>query len=283
MTESMELAWDLVRRHPRSAARILEELPAADVASFLAATPATLASEALSKMTPPAAARVVAPLDSAVAATVLRDTAANVTASILRNLDETQRTQILDRMPARVGRAVRSILRHAEDTIGAWIDPQALVLPDDVTVDAAVQRVRESRNRRSVRLYVIDRNQRLRGSLDMRDLFCADRGMPVSALTRRLTRTLAAQTRLTAVLDHPDWNDEDELPIAGSDGTFLGVLRHVDLIRAVRTRFPETATSGFGDVAIEITADVWEGMSRFLETIAAVAAPAPRGPREERP
>lgn len=274
MTESLELAWEMVRRHPRTAARTLEELPASHVAAFLKETPAQLGALVLSRMTLPSAARVVQPLETEDAAGVLRGAPSPVAAGVVRHLGEPRRSQILDRLPPKTARACGLLLDHPEDTVGGWMEPRVHVLPHDVTVDGAIRRLQEADERKSARLYVVDRSHRLKGTLDMWDLVNSGRGTDVSSLMERGPRTLSARTRLTAVYDHPAWNDLNELPIIAADGSFLGVLRHAELTRALRAQFPETGGAGFDDVALELTSDVWRGLWDFLETMAGMARPS---------
>lgn len=280
MPESLDLARELIRRHPNAAARTLERLPAADVAAFLQQSPADLGAAVLGRMTLPAAARVIGPLDADAAATLLGAMPTNVTAGILRHLSDPVRLAITGQLPRKAARAVGVLLRHDSDTIGAWMEPRAHVLPGDATIGGAVERLRQSTERKSGPLYVVDRDMRLVGSLDVWDLVVAAPDARISARTRRIWRTLAAKTELRAVVDHPGWSDADEMPVVGGDGRFVGALRHVNVVQAVRARFPGSEGAGMDDKALEMTVDVWDGMSRFLETVAAIATP-PAAQEEE--
>jgi hypothetical protein len=102
-------------------------------------------------------------------------------------------------------------------------------------------------------------------------------------LTRRFRWTLAAQTKITSVIDHRGWSETDELPIVGPDGSFRGALRHSDLIRAYKVQVRTGPTGSDSTTVLQATTDIWDVMTSFLETIAAITTPPVTSKRSKRP
>jgi len=281
MAETIDLAVEFVRRQPRAAARALERQPASVVAAFLGIVPATTARDLLSRMLPRDAVRFVELLDPENAAALVRTLEPGAGAAILRHLPETTRGDILGRLPTRVAVTCRLLLRYSEGTVGAWMNPRALTLPDDITVEVALDRLRREETTEAGNVNVLDRAGRLRGVVDILDLLRADDTLRIAVLMRTPQDSVRGRATLDAVIDHPAWSEGEDLPVTDSAGKFIGVLGYVQFRKAMGLSAREAPGVEVVDALVQISESYWRWLSVGTETLGALATetPAKRGGR----
>jgi magnesium transporter len=272
MAETLDLAVEFVRRQPRAAARALEQQPPSVVAAFLASVPAATACDLVSRMLPRDAVRIVALLDPENAAAVIRGLEPGNGAAILRHLPETARTRVLGRLPTRIAVTCRLLLRYSEGTVGAWMNPRALTLPDDITVEEALARLRREDTTEAGSIHVLNRAGNLRGVAEILDLLRADDAMRIAVLMRAPQDAVRGRATLDAVIDHPAWSEGDDLPVTDGAGKFIGALGHVEFSRAMRMSTPETPRVQVVESLVQISESYWSWLSVGAELVSALAS-----------
>ncbi len=106
------------------------------------------------------------------------------------------------------------------------MDPEVLALPSDLTARSALQRVREAASFARYNLYVVDREQRLVGVLNLRELLRARAGDLLSELMVRDPMRITAAADRATLLAHPAWQRVASLPVVDDDGRYLGAVRY---------------------------------------------------------
>jgi len=231
----METDWLLSQAflefHPRESAVILERLPVGEAAAFLEQTPARLAAGVLQQMAPLSASGCLAHLAPAPAVAVLTALPLNAAAGLLRRLNVDLRDRTLVHAPAGFAISVQRLLQYPEGTAGALMEPRALALSSDLRVSEARTRVRRALHSLLYYVYVVDREQRLIGVLNLRELMLAAPKTMLSSAMRPHVVRLSVREDLTSILTHPGWRDFHVLPVVDDSGTFVGVIRHGTLPR----------------------------------------------------
>ena len=274
MTETLDLAVEFVRRQPRAAARALEQQTPSVVAAFLANAPETTACDLVSRMLPRDAVRIVTLLAPENAAALVRGLEPGMGAAILRHLPEAARTRVLGRLPTRVAVTCRLLLRYSEGTVGAWMNPRAMTLPDDATVEEALARLRREETTEAGSIHVLDRAGYLRGVVEILDLLRADDATRIALLTRAPQDAVRGRVMLDAVIDHPAWSDGDDLPVTDSAGKFIGALGYVQFRKAMRFSAPETPRVDVVDALVQVFRSYWNWLSVGTETLGDLATGA---------
>ncbi len=225
------LASDLVTAHPIEAARTFERLPARDVAALLEGLELDPGVRALQHMAPYSAMAVVAELDETKASAFLEKLPIGTAALLLRQVQASQRERLLATLPPRRAREVGSVLGFPEGTAGALMDPEVLALPNDLTAEEAIARVREAAGDARYNVYVVDRDQVLVGVINLRELLMARPDEPLSSLMKTAVHRLAAATDRYAISSHPGWREVHALPVVDKQGRYLGAVRYRTLRR----------------------------------------------------
>jgi magnesium transporter len=271
-----ELARGVLEAHPDQAARLLEGLGPADVADLLAKADPELAAGVLRRMASPAAARVLAELPRERAAHVLIELPVEVAAPCLRSLAEAIRQPLLSALPESRARALASLLRFRPGTAGALMDPEVLALAMDLTQKEAMARVREAAESARYNVYVVDREQRLVGVVNLRELMLARPAASLESIMHSEVHRLRADNDRQAIVSNPAWREVHALPVVDAHGVYLGALRY----RAFRALEEElhAPRSEAGQTA-RVLGDLFRtGALSVLETVASTAPERPRAP-----
>jgi magnesium transporter len=270
------LAQNFAEGHPADAARVLEGLATEEVSAYLDELPPRTAADVLRKMvssnatecishlSPPRFAQVIAalPLDSA--------------AALLRRLEPQRRTTLLSRAPSKIAALLGRLLRYPENSAGALMDPRALALPNDITVTEAMARVRRMPRHALYYIYVLNREQKLVGVMNLRELMLAPPIETLSAAMRREVTTLPALAGRMAIVEHPGWRNVHALPVIDDAGVFLGVLRY-ETLRKLEREFATQPAQGRGLTTVLTLGELcWVGLAGILTDLtSAVAAQTP--------
>lgn len=270
--EQSALSLAFMRAHPVPAARVLEALPAAEAAGLFARAPARVGAGVLAAMLPLKAARCVDTLDDRRALELLAPMGAQPAIALLRHLPEPRRQALMAGLPTATALASTLLLAYAEDALGAWVDPDVVVLPPQARVEEALARLRAGPPTHAT-LCVADADRRLRGLVTVPALLQAPPGSALAGLMQAPAALLAAHAPLSAVLSHPGWQAASLLPVVEPGDRLVGVLTHDAVCRAVARLSPPPAPQAQG-LSSALAQGYWQAVSGLLT---ASLAGLPRG------
>ncbi len=245
MVDQESLTLTFVTAHPAEAARTLERISAHDAAALFATIPARAGAPVLAAMLPSAAARILAVLDTETAISQLAVTGTQAAVSILRQIPELQRRKLVAGLPTTAAMVSRMLLHYPEDSIGAWVDPDILVLSADTTVAEAMERIANGSEPKVEQVFSVDREQRLVGAINVHELLRVPGTMLLSNIAQKPDALLIASATLGGALKRRGWHQSSSLPVMDRSGRLIGVLRRSALDRALaRGQLPAHTRNG---------------------------------------
>lgn len=251
MSGREQLVGAYLRLHPESAARLLESMPVEQANAVLAAVDVTTAAAVVGHMLPTHAAQCMEqqpPIDSAL---LLEHLGSQESVAVLRHLPIGLREEVLNSLGPQWLMAFKLLLSYPTNTVGAWVEPRVLTLPDDCTAGEARDRIARSSEMAQARIYVLDRSRRLRGAVrGLALLQVQNRKMLASILEP--AEGLWARDPLSTALEHNVWEHNTEAPVINRDEEFIGVISYADLRRAFRQLTRTTGNAGERELA-EVT------------------------------
>jgi magnesium transporter len=253
MSLTIRLAEALRRDHPERAAAVLERAPVVEAARALSTEDAVVAAPVVRSMSPGAAARLLVELDVEIATPLLAALELDEAARLLRALPEGAQRAIVERSPQDTAAALRAVLRFPPGTAGALMDPQVVGLPQDLTAREALAQIREQAQNTRYNVYVVDREQRLVGVLNLRELLLAKPQARLAELMIGEPAHLDARADESTVLDHPGWKEVHALPVVDDAGRYIGAIRY-RVLRALqekhlaRPREDSSTTEALGEL-----------------------------------
>ena len=267
MASSEELSYAYLEAHPADAARVLERLAPDSAAALLQTAPARISAPVLRQMLPLAGARCLERLADADAVGLLRGLGAQAGVALLRYFSAARRASLLRQLPTALSVAYELLLGYPEGAVGAWMDTRALALPADMTAGESLERVRRADETLVADPYVIDRNQRLLGYVELADLLRANAATPLTRLVRPSPHRLPAQALLAGLPEHTAWHEASTLPVVERGERLVGALTHATLLRALSLEQSASPKSAAEDTLAGIAGIYWFGVSGMIQAL----------------
>jgi magnesium transporter len=252
------VALRFFEHHPDESARLLESLDARAAGALLAHAPPALAGDVLRRIVPSFGAECLAQLGAERAVGLVEALPVAIAAGLLRRLDAPLRDAVLAQLSPAGASALGRLLAHPADSAGGRMDPRIFTLPEDIRVADAVERLRTRSEYAMYYLYVVDREQRLTGVLNYRDLLLASDEATLRGVMRSPVVSLPAGARGDALLGEPAWRTYLALPVVDASGILLGV------VRAESLRDLEWSRRAPAPAPASRLAGVWRGVSDLL-------------------
>ncbi len=267
MASSEDLSYAFLEAHPADAARVIERLAPASAAALLQSAPLRLAAPVLRQMLPLAGARCLERLEDAEAAGLLRGMGAQAGVALLRYVGAERRGRLMTQLPTALALAYELLLGYPEDSVGAWMDPRPLALPADMTAGESLERVRRADESLLADPYVIDRNQRLIGYVELAELLRANATTTLARLARPAPHRLPAQALLAGLPEHPAWHEASALAVVERGERLVGALTHAALLRALSMEQGRPGPRRADDTLAGIAGAYWFGVSAVIQAL----------------
>jgi magnesium transporter len=243
-----ELVAAYLSLHPEAAARLLESMPAEQANAVLNAVDTATAAPVVGHMLPTCAAQCIEQQPPADAALLLERLGSRESVAVLRHLPAELRENVLSSLGPQWLMAFKLLLSYPTNTVGAWIEPRVLTLPDDCTAGEARDRVARSSSQAQARIYVLDRACHLRGAVRGVALLQVSSRKKVITLLEP-AEALWAREPLATAQEHGVWERHTEAPVVNRDEEFIGVISYADLRKAFRQIHHVAGQNGDRDMA----------------------------------
>jgi len=274
MAEPEALTLTYITAHPAEAARVLERMPGADAAALFATVPARAGAPVMTAMLPSAAARILSSLHDEPALALLTAAGVQAAVTVLRYIPEPRRSRLLEGLPTATAVASRVLLGYPDDSVGAWADPDIIMLVPETRVNDVLARVRGGDEKKVDQVYGVDNEQRLVGIVDLLELLRVPDSTTLAAVLHKPLAMLTAMTPLTGAATQRGWQLSSVLPVVERDGRLIGVMHRATLARAMaRSR---ATTQPANDVTITgvLTRGYWDAASGLAEASLWLLPPA---------
>ncbi len=227
----------LEKLHPADLADIMEELGPADREAIMGTIDSEVAAEALSEIDPKMQASILEALEPEVAADIVEEMSPDQAADALYDLADESAEEILEEMEEEQ-EDVRELLEYDEHTAGGMMNTEAIVLPEDMTLDAAMVQLRthEDLLENTHLLFLESPDGRITAAVPLARLFLADGGTKLRELAYERLISTAPQEKERRVTELFDKYNLLALPVLEKDGTLAGVITADDVITVLRKK-----------------------------------------------
>lgn len=225
----------LEQMQPADLADIAEALSGPERAAFLGGMDEELAADALEEMEPEVAAAVVGDLSDELASDIIEEMEPDAGADLLADLPEERADALLNLMEPEEAADLRELMRYDPESAGGLMTLDYVAVPQTVTVGEALDLLRREAQEIETLyyVYVVDEDERLKGTFSLRDLLIADPAQPIAEIMER-----------DVVLVHVDTDQEDiahtvahydllAVPVVDADERLVGMVTVDDAVDGV--------------------------------------------------
>ena len=243
--------------------KALEKLHAADIAQLMVQLSKKERQVLFNLLEPPKAARVIVEMNSLLQVEVLEDLEPQEILKILSHLPSDKAVEILETLsedkreellPFLKEKDVDHLLSYPEETAGRIMSPDFLALPEDLTVEEAIEEVRCSKEKEVLYIYIVDSRNHLVGVLSLRQLILQD---PKAKLKDVMNTDVV---RVKADMDQEDVArivaryDLLAVPVVDEENRLVGVVTVDDVIDIIQ----EEATEDIYKMVGASEEELWE-------------------------
>lgn len=154
-------------------------------------------------------------------------------ADVVSELEENDRNRLLNKLLPETAETVRKLLTYNEDTAGGIMNPHVASVPLSVTVDEAIQYLRQLKGKvKHIHyIYALDEQGRLEGVLSIRELLLASPHQKIYEIARTALRGICktSDDKEAVALMLADLN-LSALPVVDAQGHLLGMITYDDVI-----------------------------------------------------
>jgi CBS domain-containing protein len=224
--------------HPADLADIVEELGPAEREAIFETMDSEVAAEALSEVDPRMQASILESLEPEKAADIVEEMSPDAAAHALSELEDETSAEILDEMEEEPVEEVKELLEYDENTAGGMMNTEAIVLSGDLTLNVAMQRLREHEDllENTHVLFLADASGKITAQVPLARLFLADGTTTLKELATGPLISSKPDARQNRVIELFDKYNLLALPVLEADGTLAGVITADDVISVLRNR-----------------------------------------------
>lgn len=218
----------LARLHPVEIARLAEALSYHHGSEVVGSLDDETAAETLEEMPAAQQARIIGDMDEERAADILEWMSPDEAADVLGDLPEEKAEELLGLMEGEEQADVAELLPYEDDTAGGLMTTEFVTLPRELTVGAAIARLREMAETPNMiyYLYVVEAEDswQLIGVIALRSLILADQSAPLAAVMRTEFQSAHPGEPAKEVAQRIAEYNLLALPVVDQAGDILGII-----------------------------------------------------------
>jgi magnesium transporter len=228
----------LENMHPADLADIVEELSPQQREAIFENIDSEVAAEALSEVEPSIQTSIIESLETEKAADIVEEMSPDEAADVLGGLEEKMSQEILEEMEHAPKTEVAELLEFEEDTAGGMMNTEYLALPDTSTVADAIQALKGNEELIETlnTLFLVDRDEKLTGSVPIARLFLHEGSILLSTLTSGPPIQVPVSEQQDRVTEVFDKYNLLALPVVDEDLKLAGVITADDIISVLRQK-----------------------------------------------
>ena len=228
----------LERMHPADVADIVEELSPDDREAIFETMDSEAAADALTEVEPDIQASILESLEPEKAADIVEEMKPHEAADLLAELEEQTSEEILEEMEPEPKTEVEELLEYPEDSAGGLMNPEYIALPENSTVQSALEALKQHEEILETlnTVFLVDQNGRLEASVPLARLFMAAGSTRLKELAPETLIQVdvnETQDRITELFDKYNLL---ALPVVDETGKLAGAITADEVITLLRHR-----------------------------------------------
>lgn len=224
--------------HPADVAYILEGLPLDDRLMVWGLVPADREGEVLLEASDGVRETLIAGMEPAEIVAAAQHLDADEIADLAPDLAEDVVQDILEAQDAEDRAQLQSALSYAEDTVGAIMDFDIVSIRDDVTCEVALRYLRrfDELPGQTDAIFIVDRDDQLKGALPLKKLLVSDPDVEVSTLYDRDIQSFGPDSEAEDAAQAFERYEMVSAPVVDARGTLIGRVTVDAVLEYVRER-----------------------------------------------
>ncbi len=222
----------LSQQHPYDIANILEKLAPDEQESLIESIGVEKIAEALPELDDKRQVEIMERLEKDKAVDILEAMPPDEAADLLGDLPDEKAEELMEEMEKEVVEEVKELLQHEDDTAGGLMTTEFIAIRPYMTVDEALSFLRltapDIENINTI--YITDENDRLMGSVSIRDLFIHSPDSPLSSVMNQKVKSVSPESEGMEVAKTMAKYNLLSLPVVDKERRLIGIITVDDVL-----------------------------------------------------
>ena len=220
--------------HPAEAALRLETIDPQDAADIVVSVPVALMVPVWRALASGAASAIFTRINDAGRRALLEALDRNDAVAILGLMATEERETQIAALSDEIAEDIRMMLSYPDDTAGRLMDTKFFALHGSISVRQALEMLRRRQGGRISFIKLVDEQNRLSRLVDLRDLALAPEDATLEKISVPVPQVVLPTDPRDVVVEKFEETDLQELPVVDLDGRVVGIIRHAQLVDALR-------------------------------------------------
>ncbi len=222
----------LIDLHPADIEEILNHLKKDKRKYLFDLLPTELASEVLVELDTPIADQILEDKSDEEISDLVEEMDSDDAADVISELDDDIAERVLEKMDDEEADEVKQLLYHEEDTAGGIMALEFIALPENATVNRAIEEIRENREEidEVYSIWVIDNQKHLLGSVSLTDLVLAQGDTKLNSIMDSETLSVQVDMDQEEVAHFVRKYDLISVPVLDDQGCLVGRITVDDVV-----------------------------------------------------
>lgn len=218
--------------HPADIANIISQVHSEERTAIFASLADKTAAEALHELEPKIQALLLMTVDTKKALGVLEKMPLDEVADVLGDLPPEKRGELLRLMKPKKAAELQKLLSHPEETAGGLMTTEFITMPQNLTVQQTIERMRElAPNAETIYyIYVVDETEKLVGVLSLRTLIISPPEILLSQIMIKDVITVDPEMNQRRVAEVISKYNLLAVPVVDKDKKILGIVTVDDVV-----------------------------------------------------
>jgi magnesium transporter len=228
------VAIDFINKFPHSASIMLSQWPPSEIADFVKKLNQEDCLILLSQMLPADASQILLNIDLPQRVALLEQLDIEKITSILRYFKSSYQKEIFDRISPKKRSLISDILRYDKDTVGAWMNKQIFLIPEEFEVKSVIEKLKNYTYSTGEIYFVINTEKNPLGWVSLSELIKASEITPVSSIMKSIPKLITGSALLSNVINYSEWEQFMVLPVIDKNKVVIGDISYSRLLQASR-------------------------------------------------
>ncbi len=218
--------------HPSDLADVIEDLDKKSGKALFESLDEEKAADVLEELEPEAQVEMIESLSIEKAADVIEKMPADEAADLIDELEDDKAEQLLNEIEKESSDDIREILQYKDDTVGSLMMTEFLSFKEYITVEDTLEFLRTEKPESDTiyYLYVVDNDNRLKGTVSLRDLVIADPNMILNDIMRRTVAYVYDNDELDSLAEIIAKYNLLAIPVINNEKKMEGVVVIDDIV-----------------------------------------------------
>ena len=227
---------DIMEMHPAEIADIIEELDRYEQEALFKSLDRNKAAETLTELEDSdVQKKLLESVGREEAADLLEEMPPDEAADLLKEIDEEDAKDLINKMESDDAKIVKELIKHEEDTAGGLMTTEFQTIPEDLTAELAIDYLRENAREAETiyYIYVVDKNNRLKGTVSLKKLIISEKNTLISQIMTRNPVYVHIDDRVEVIARIVSKYNLLAIPVVDRDRKLKGVITLDDLFEVV--------------------------------------------------